>query len=94
MQHIRLAFLIACLLTSLPTQLWAEATPARPGVLVLEGHDLPFLHQQALSHIQVFAFRAVALTSIPFQIDARDRRGRWVIKAGPRPRPRRPAGTV
>ena len=85
MQHIHLALLIACLLTSLPARLWAEATPARPGVIVLEGNELPFLHQQTLSHIQLFAFRATALTSIPFQIDARDRRGRWVIKAGPRP---------
>ena len=85
MQHIRLALLIACLLTSLPAQLWAEAIPARPGVIVLEGSELPFLHQQTLSHIQLFAFRSATLTLIPFQIDERDRRGRWVIKAGPRP---------
>lgn len=85
MQHIRLALLIACLLTSLPARLWAEATPARPGVIVLEGNELPFLHQQTLSHIQLFVFRSATLTLIPFQIDERDRRGRWVIKAGPRP---------
>ena len=85
MQHIRLALLIACLLTSLPARLRAEATPAQPGVIVLEGNELPFLHQQTLSHIQLFAFRSATLTLIPFQIDERDRRGRWVIKAGPRP---------
>ena len=85
MQRIRPAFLIVFLLTSLPAQLWAEVTPAQPGVIVLEGSTLPFLHQQSLSQIQVFAFHHAALTPIPFQIDARDRRGRWVIKAGPRP---------
>ena len=79
----RLAFLIVCLLTSLPARLWAEVV--QPGVIVLEGNDLPFLHQHTLSHIQLFAFRSAALTPIPFQIDARDRRGRWVIKTGPRP---------
>ena len=83
MQRIRLAFLIACLLTSLPARLWAEV--AQPGVIVLEGRALPFLHQQTPSHIRLFAFRSAVLTPIPFQIDARDRRGRWVIKAGPRP---------
>ena len=81
----RLAFLIACLLTILPAWLRAEAAPARPGAIVLEGQALPFLHRQSLSHIQVFAFHSAALTPIPFQIDERDRRGRWVIKAGPRP---------
>ena len=85
MPRIRLAFLIACLLTSSPARLWAEATPARPGMIVLEGRDLPFLHQYAPSQIQLFAFRSATLTSIPFQTDARDRRGRWVITAGPRP---------
>ena len=85
MPPIRLAFLIACSLTTLPAQLWAETTPARPGAIVLEGHSLPFLYRQSLSHIQVFAFHSAALTPIPFQIDERDRRGRWVIKAGPRP---------
>ena len=85
MQHIRPAFLIACLLTTLPAQLWAEAAPAQPGAIVLEGQSLPFLYRQSLSQIQVFAFHSAALTPIPFQIDERDRRGRWVIKSGPRP---------
>ncbi len=84
-RRIHLTLLIAGMLTSVPTQLWATITPAQPGVIVLEGRDLPFLQQHALSHIQVFAFHQAALTPIPFQIDARDRRGRWVIKAGPRP---------
>ena len=89
MRRIRLAFLIAYLLTSLPASLRAgEAAPThspQPGAIVLEGHSLPFLYRQSLSHIQVFAFHSAALTPIPFQIDERDRRGRWVIKAGPRP---------
>ena len=89
MQHIRPAFLIACLLTILPASLRAgEAAPTRsaqPGAIVLEGQALPFLYRQSLSQIQVFAFHSAALTPIPFQIDERDRRGRWVIKAGPRP---------
>ncbi len=85
MRRIRLALLVACLLTSLPAQLWAEATPAQPGAIVLEGSALPFLSGLSLSQMQVFTFRHAALTPIPFQIDERDRRGRWVIKAGPRP---------
>ncbi len=89
MQHIRPAFLIACLLTTLPVSLRAgEAAPThspQPGAIVLEGQSLPFLYRHSLSQIQVFAFHSAALTPIPFQIDERDRRGRWVIKAGPRP---------
>jgi len=56
-----------------------------PGAILLEGRDIPFLHGQPLAAIQVFAFRSNTLTPIPFQIDERDRRGRWVITAGPRP---------
>ena len=56
-----------------------------PGAILLEGKDVPFLHGQPLAAIQVFAFRSNTLTPIPFQIDERDRRGRWVITAGPRP---------
>ena len=89
MRRIRLAFLITCLLTSLPASLRAgESVPARspqPGAIVLEGQALPFLYRHTLSQIQVFAFHSASLTLIPFQIDERDRRGRWVIKAGPRP---------
>ncbi len=89
MRRIRIAFLIACLLTSLPASLRAgESAPARspqPGAIVLEGQALPFLYRHTLSQIQVFAFHSASLTPIPFQIDERDRRGRWVIKAGPRP---------
>ncbi len=89
MQRIRFVFLIVGLLPLLPASLRAgEAAPARspqPGAIVLEGSALPFLSGLSLSQIQVFAFHHAALTPIPFQIDERDRRGRWVIKAGPRP---------
>ena len=56
-----------------------------PGAILLEGQAIPFLHGQPLVAIQVFVFRSNTLTPIPFQIDERDRRGRWVITAGPRP---------
>ncbi len=56
-----------------------------PGAILLEGREIPFLHGQPLAAIQVFACRSNTLTPIPFQIDERDRRGRWVITAGPRP---------
>ena len=59
--------------------------PPLPGAILLEGKAIPFLHGQPLVAIQVFAFRSHTLTPIPFQIDERDRRGRWVITAGPRP---------
>ncbi len=85
MRHLRLAPLIVCLLTGSPVRLWAEAIPAQPGMIVLEGHSLPFLHQYPLSQIRIFAFRPPVLTFVPFQIDERDRCGRWVIKVGPRP---------
>lgn len=56
-----------------------------PGAILLEGKALPFLYGQPLVEIQVFAFHSHTLTPILFQIDERDRRGRWVITAGPRP---------
>ena len=90
MSPIRLAFLIACLLTSLPASLRAgEAAPThppRPGAIVLEGTQ-PALPPSTLPlpHSGIRFSTPRPLTPIPFQIDERDRRGRWVIKAGPRP---------
>ena len=67
------------------SRIGSSIPPSLPGAILLEGKALPFLYGRQLVEIQVFAFHSHTLTPIPFQIDERDRRGRWVITAGPRP---------
>ena len=85
------AILLVFVLALVPCALQAEGgeeahtQSTLPGALILDGPSFSFLHGQPLSHIQVLAVHHTQLIPIPFQIDERSRRGRWVIKAGPRP---------
>ena len=52
---------------------------------VVEGHTAPFLHGRAIANLSVFAFIGKTLTPIPFQVDERDHRDRWVLDRGTQP---------
>lgn len=70
----------------------AGLPPPAPGVSLVEGHQAPFLQPQLVAAFRVYAFRGGAFVPIPFQVDKRDHRDRWVLDHGPRPnrdRPRR-----
>ncbi|MCS6927685.1 MAG: hypothetical protein NZ578_17480 [Candidatus Binatia bacterium] len=60
---------------------------ALPGVTLVDGGSVPVLQGQPLPAIHVYAFRGESAAPIPFQIDERDRRDRWVLEQGPRPNP-------
>jgi len=54
-----------------------------PGVTLIEGKDASFLQGQSLSAFRVYALHDDELTAIPFQIDKRDARDRWMLDQGP-----------
>lgn len=58
------------------------ATAIAPGVSFLEGKQSAFLLQRPISAFRVYAFQAGVAVNIPFQIDERDRRDRWVLDHG------------
>lgn len=61
-----------------------ELSQLTPGVSVLEGKNASLFLQHPLTSFRFYAFRAGAVVSIPFQLDERDRRERWVLDQGPR----------
>lgn len=83
---------ICVLLTLLLVQVLAiakahpEAGPRShlPGVTLVEGRQAPFLQHQPVSTLRVYAFHGASAVQIPFQVDERDQRGRWVLAQGPR----------
>lgn len=54
------------------------------GAIVIDGEECAFLQGKLISNIQVYAAQQEHFVAVPFQIDERDRRGRWVITSGPR----------
>lgn len=63
----------------------AEGSPRSfvlPGVSLVEGRQTSLFLHQATSSFRVYAFRDGAPIAIPFQIDKRDRRDRWVLELG------------
>jgi hypothetical protein len=58
-----------------------------PGVTLVGGHTVPFLRGQPIALIRAYAFRGESAVPIPFQIDERDRRDRWVLEQGSHPNP-------
>lgn len=90
---------VTTFLTVLLVALWAVATEqvasasaSLPGVSLVEGRDAPFLQHHFVSTLRAYAFRGGAFVPIPFQVDKRDHRDRWVLDQGPRPnrdKPRR-----
>ncbi len=91
-----LAFLFAWLVPS--SVLTAESNPAAnspsplPGVSLVGGQQVPFFHHQPIATLRVYAFHDDIAIPIPFQIDERDRRDRWVLDQGPRPNSDNSAG--
>lgn len=65
----------------------AAATSVIPGVSLLEGKHAAFILQRPTSSFRVYAFHAGVVVSIPFQIDERDHRDRWVLDQGPKQNP-------
>lgn len=74
-------FLLFILLLS-PHEVFATFAPPFPAATVVEGHTAPVLHGRAIANLGVFAFIGQTLTLIPFQVDERDRRERWVLDRG------------
>lgn len=81
-----LILLFLCIQSSLGSLLFA-AEPLRltPGVSVVAGENASLFSQRPLTSLRVYVFRGDAVVPIPFQIDERDRRERWVLAQGPRP---------
>jgi hypothetical protein len=77
-----LPVLLLFLFLFFPYNVSATATPPFPAATVVEGHTAPFLHGQAIANLSVFAFIGKTLRPIPFQVDERDRRDRWVLGRG------------
>ena len=79
------AFLLLVLLTFYSQNVYATPDPPFPAATVVEGQTVPFLHGRAIANLCVFAFIGKTLTPIPFQVDERDRRDRWVLDHGAQP---------
>jgi hypothetical protein len=56
-----------------------------PGATLVDGQQAPFLQDTSTSTFRVYAFHGDTPEPIPFQVDERDRRDRWVADLGPRP---------
>lgn len=63
------------------------ATAVIPGASLVDGKQAAFLLQHPTSSFRVYAFHAGAIIGIPFQVDERDRRDRWVLDQGPKQNP-------
>jgi hypothetical protein len=57
------------------------------GVTTVEGKHAAFLAGQPHARLRVYAFAEGKAVSIPFQIDERDRRDRWVLDQGTKQNP-------
>jgi hypothetical protein len=77
--------LLLFILTFSPYNVYATSDSPFPAATVVEGQTVPFLHGRAIANLCVFAFIGKTLTPIPFQVDERDRRDRWVLDRGAQP---------
>lgn len=85
-QRTTLLLLLLCVRSSLGSLLSAAEPPRlTPGVSIVAGEHASSFLQHPLASLRVYVFRDGAVVSIPFQIDERDRRERWVLEQGPRP---------
>ncbi len=62
-----------------------------PGVSLIEGSLTPFFHNRPLSAFRVYAFHGHTPHPIPFQIDERDQRERWIVRHGSKAKQDSPA---
>jgi len=56
-----------------------------PGVTVVEGQKVSFLAHRPVASLRVYAFHNGKPVPIPFQVDERDRRERWILDQGAKP---------
>lgn len=86
-----LHFILLFFLLSLSNPTLANNSPPQssnlPGITSIEGQQLPALLRHSTSTIQAYAFHSGTLQPIPFQIDERDHRDRWVLDHGPHAKP-------
>lgn len=55
-----------------------------PGASLIEGRLAPFFHNRPLAAFRVYAFHDHTPGPIPFQVDERDQRQRWIVSHGPK----------
>ena len=84
-----LPLLLLIVLSTLPVKAYAadlslKSSLPLPGITLIEGRLAPFFHGQPTSAFRVYAFHDAIPTPIPFQIDERDRRDRWILNHGPK----------
>jgi len=84
-----LPLLLFILLSTLPVSASAADLSLRsplplPGVTLVEGRLAPFFHDHPTSAFRVYAFSNGIPAPIPFQIDERDRKDRWILNHGPK----------
>jgi hypothetical protein len=84
-QFVFLAFWLVQFLAVLAETAAAGPSSSIPGVSVVEGRQASFLQHRAVATLRVYAFYEEEPVAIPFQIDERDRRERWVLTHGARP---------
>jgi len=80
------AFLLLFLLILQTQNVSATPLSPFPGATVVEGQTVPFLHGRAIANLRVFAFVGKTFTPIPFQIDERDHRDRWILTSTTQPK--------
>lgn len=85
-------FLLFFFLTLQTQNVCATPSPHFPAATVVEGQVVPSLHGRTIANLRVFAFIGKTFTPIPFQIDERDRRERWVLESDTHPNPDNPLG--
>jgi hypothetical protein len=72
----------------------AGPTSYLPGVTLVEGKQALFLQRQPVANLRVYAFHGEVPTPIPFQVDERDQRDRWVLDQGTSQNPENPSGEL
>lgn len=77
--------LFLSLTPAVPRASTTDPFSALPGVTFVDGRSVPLLQGQPVTAIHVYAFRGEAAAPIPFQVDERDRRDRWVLDQGSHP---------
>jgi hypothetical protein len=87
-----MSYIVFLVLSVLPRIATAENFPL-PGATLVEGGTLSLFQGQSREAFRVYAFRDDSVIPIPFQIDERDRKDRWVLDQGPRPNHDTSAGT-
>ena len=80
-------FLLLFFLPTLQTPaVYAAPSFPFPAATVVEGRTVPSLHGRAIAHLRVFAFVGKTFAPIPFQVDERDHRDRWILASGAQPK--------